>query len=408
MDRAFTEPILHVDMDAFFVEVERLHDPALKGRPVVVGGGGNRGVVAAASYEARQYGVGSAMPMVEARRRCPQAVVVPPNHTRYGEVSARVFDILRSFTPLVESLSVDEAFLDVAGLRLHYDTPVAIAEAIRRRIRDELDLPASVGIAANKFLAKLASEEAKPDGIFCVPAGGELEFLHPLPVRRLWGVGEATYAALEALGVRTVGELAALPEQVVAHRLGPAVGHHLVELANARDPRSVEPGGDAKSISAEATYEQDLGEIGDIERALLGHCDRLSARLRRHGYAGRTITLKMRFADFTTITRSETVAVPIEHTADLWDVVRDLLVRVDRAGRGVRLLGVGAAGLVPGGAPRQLSMEHPQRDAAADAAEQVRARFGDDAVVPARLVDTPAPPQRGFREGAIRRDDQRR
>jgi DNA polymerase-4 len=395
-------------MDAFFVEVERRHDPSLRGRPVVVGGGGNRGVVAAASYEARRYGIGSAMPMVEARRRCPHAVVVPPNHTRYGATSAQVFEIFRSFTPLVEGLSVDEAFLDVTGLRLHYQTPVAVAEAIRRRIRDALDLPASVGIASNKFLAKLASEEAKPDGVFVIPAGGEIDFLHPLPVRRLWGVGEATYAALEALGVRTVGELAALPPRVVAQRLGPAVGRHLIDLANARDLRPVEPGGDAKSISVEATYEHDLVDPADIERALLGHCDRLSARLRRQGYAGRTVTLKVRFADFTTITRSETVPVAIEHTADLWDVVRSLLARVDRAGRSVRLLGVGAGGLMPGGAPRQLSMDHPQRAAAADAAERVRARFGDDAVLPARLIDGPMWPPRGLPGGADRRDDQRR
>ncbi len=231
MATEFTEPILHVDMDAFFVEVERLDDPRLVGRPVVVGGAGARGVVAAASYEARAYGVHSAMPMVEARRRCPQAVVVPPDHRKYGAMSRRVFEIFRSFTPQVEGLSVDEAFLDVGGLRLHYKSPVDVAGAIRARIRSDLHLPASVGIASNKFLAKLASEEAKPDGVFHVKAGHELEFLHPLPVRRLWGVGEATYAALEALGVATVGDLAAVPEHVVAQRVGGAVGHHLLELA---------------------------------------------------------------------------------------------------------------------------------------------------------------------------------
>ncbi len=399
MTREFSEPILHVDMDAFFVEVERLHDSSLKGRPVVVGGSGARGVVAAASYEARAYGVHSAMPMIEARRRCPQAVVVPPSHGRYGEVSKQVFDIFRSFTPKVEGLSVDEAFLDVAGLRLHYDTPVDVAESIRGRIRSDLDLPASVGIAANKFLAKLASEEAKPDGLFRVAAGSELDFLHPLPVRRLWGVGEATYAALEALGVRTVGDLAATPENLVSQRVGSAVGRHLLELAHGRDPRPVEGGAGAKSISAEATYGQDLVSDEAIERAVLRHCDRLSARLRRQGYAGRTITVKLRFGDFTTVTRSETVPVAIEHTSDLWDVARALLARIDHGGRGVRLLGVGAGNLVAGSDPRQLSMEHPGRDAAAEAAEQVRARFGDDAVVPARLVDTPPNPTRGGEEG---------
>ncbi len=388
MDR-FAEHILHVDMDAFFVEVERLRDPGLVGKPVVVGGGGARGVVAAASYEARAHGVHSAMPMVEARRRCPQAIVVPPGHGRYGEVSRVVFELLRSFTPRVEGLSVDEAFLDVAGLRLHYETPLAVAEAIRLRIRSDVGLPASVGGSTTKFLAKLASEDAKPDGFLIVPAGGELAFLHPKPVRRLWGVGEATLAALEALGIRTVGELAQAPPATLEARLGPSLGAHLHELANARDPRRVESGDGAKSISVEATYEQDLLAADDIEKAVLRHCDRLSGRLRRSGMAGHTVSLKLRFGDFTTVTRSVTSAVPVEHTPDLWDAARGLLRRIDIADRGIRLLGIGAMGLVPSSDPRQLSLEPTERSAAAEAAEAVRARFGDDAVVPARLVERP-------------------
>jgi DNA polymerase-4 len=385
----FREHILHVDMDAFFVEVERLRDPGLVGKPVVVGGGGARGVVAAASYEARAHGVHSAMPMVEARRRCPQAIVVPPSQDRYGEVSGVVFEVLRSFTPRVEGLSVDEAFLDVSGLRLHYDTPVAVARAIRRRIRSDLGIPASVGGSTTKFLAKLASEDAKPNGYLIVTAGHELAFLHPMPVRRLWGVGEATLAALEALGIQTVGELAQTPSVTLEARLGRSLGHHLHELANARDPRPVEPGDGAKSISVEATYERDLLAAADIEKALLRHCDRLSGRLRRSGMAGHTVSLKLRFGDFTTITRSVTTAAPVEHTPELWDATRGLLRRIDIADRGIRLLGVGATGLVPSSDPRQLSLEHPERSAAAEAAEAVRARFGDDAVVPARLVDRP-------------------
>ena len=388
----FAEPFLHVDMDAFFVEVERLHDPSLIGKPVVVGGGGPRGVVAAASYESRAYGVHSAMPMVEARRRCPHAVIVPPHHDRYGAMSRRVFDVLRSFTPLVEGLSVDEAFLDIGGLRLHYDAPEDVGQAIRGRIRRDLGLPASVGVAPNKFLAKLASEDAKPDGLFVVRKGAELDYLHPLPVRRLWGVGEATYAALEALGVATVGDLAALPPAMVEQRLGRAVGQHLATLAQGIDTRPIVTDGDAKSISAEATYDTDLVDEEAVERALLRHCDRVSARLRRQGLAGRTVTLKLRFGDFTTVTRSLTTRVPVEHTPDLWDAARALLAKVDLAGRGVRLLGIGVGSLEPGASPRQLSMEHPSRDAVAEAAEQVRARFGDDAVVPARLVDPPREP----------------
>jgi DNA polymerase-4 len=398
----FPEPILHVDMDAFFVEVERLHDPSLRDRPVVVGGGGNRGVVAAASYEARECGVRSAMPMVEARRRCPSALVIPPDHRRYGEVSKRVFGLLRSFTPRVEGLSVDEAFLDISGLRLHYTTPVAVAVAIRRRIRDEVGIPASVGGSATKFVSKLASEDAKPDGYLIVAAGTELEFLHPMPVRRLWGVGEATLAALEALGVDTVGELAKLPVATLEARLGRSLGHHLHELANGRDRRYVESGDGSKSISVEATYEHDL--VGDdaIERALLRHCDRLSARLRRAGMAGHTVSLKLRFGDFTTVSRSVTNAVPVEHTPDLWDAVRGLLGRIEVGSQGIRLLGVGASALVPTTEPRQLSLDHPERLAAAEAAEAVRARFGDDAVVPARLVD---PPVAGSDEGSVTATD---
>jgi DNA polymerase-4 len=391
----FLEHILHVDMDAFFVEVERLRDPGLIGKPVVVGGGGARGVVAAASYEARTYGVYSAMPMVEARRRCPQAVVVPPGHGRYGEVSRVVFEVLRSFTPRVEGLSVDEAFLDISGLRLHYDRPGAVAQAIRQRIRSDVGIPASVGGSTTKFLAKLASENAKPDGLLIVSGGDELAFLRPMPVQRLWGVGEATLAALEALGIRTVGELADTPPATLEARLGPSLGHHLHELANARDPRPVEAGDGAKSISVEATYERDLLGSDAIEKALLRHCDRLSARLRRSGMAGHTVSLKLRFGDFTTVTRSVTTAVPVEHTPDLWDASQGLLRRIDLGDRGVRLLGVGATGLVPSSQPRQLSLEHPERSAAAEAAEAVRARFGDDAVVPARLVDPPADDPKG-------------
>jgi DNA polymerase-4 len=398
MTDRISEPILHVDMDAFFVEVERRKRPELVGRPVLVGGTGPRAVVAAASYEAREFGVGSAMPMGEAKRRCPAAIVVPPDHRAYGSTSRQVFDILRSFTPRVEGLSVDEAFLDVAGLRLHYENPVDIAEAIRARLRAELGLPASVGAATNKFLAKLASEEAKPDGVLVIAAGQELEFLHPLPVRRLWGVGEATYAALDALAIATVADLAATPLGTIEGRLGGVLGRHLWELAHGRDDRVVEGDAETKSVSVEETFSRDLHDDAAIEEALLRHCDRLSARLNAAGLAGRTITLKLRFGDFTTITRSQTIADPIDHTPDLWDAARQLLGKVDRGARGVRLLGVGASALTSRLSPRQLSLEHPSRDAAATAAEQVRARFGDDAVIPARLA-RPRSRETGHGEG---------
>lgn len=385
----FAEPVLHVDMDAFFVEVERLRRPELIGRAVIVGGTGPRAVVAAASYEAREFGVGSAMPMAEARRRCPGAIVVPPEHRAYSTTSRRVFDILRSFTPRVEGLSVDEAFLDIRGLRLHYEGPAEIAAAIRKQLRDKLSLPASVGGASNKFLAKIASEEAKPDGVLIVPAGYELDFLHPLPVRRLWGVGEATFAALEALGIATVADLAATPLTALESRLGRSLGGHLSELSHGRDDRPVVTGGEAKSISVEETFVRDLTDSRQVEEALFQQCDRLSARLNAAGVAGRTITLKLRFGDFTTLTRAQTLAEPVDHTPDLWETAGRLLARIDRSERGIRLLGLGASTLVPRQTPRQLSLEHPRREAVSVAAEEIRARFGVRAVIPARLAPPP-------------------
>jgi len=357
-------------------------------------------VVAAASYEARDFGVGSAMPMAEARRRCPAAIVVPPDQRAYGKTSRQVFDIFRAFTPEVEGLSVDEAFLDIGGLRLHYPTPADVGESIRRRLRRELGLPASVGGGANKFIAKLASEEAKPDGLLIVVAGTELGFLRPLPVRRLWGVGEATFAALEGLEVATVEDLAAVAPATLEHRLGRSLGRHLWNLAHGRDDRPVVTGGEAKSVSVEQTYDRDLTDEGEMEVALLRHCDRLSARLNAAGLAGRTVTLKLRFGDFTTVTRSVTVLDAVDHTPDLWDLARRLMAKVERGDRGVRLLGLGASRLVPRRGPRQLSLEHPQRDAAAEAAAQVRARFGAGAVMPARLA--PVAEHREERNDAVR------
>lgn len=385
----FDEPILHVDMDAFYVEVERLDDPSLVGVPVIVGGLGNRGVVAAASYEARAYGVGSAMPMAQARKLCRHARFIPPRMSRYGEVSAQVFTIFREVTPTVEGLSIDEAFLDVAGLRLLYRDPVAVAVEIRRRIREELHLPASVGIASTKLVAKLASEDAKPDGLLHVPRDELLTYLQGLPVRRLWGVGEATHAMLEGFGVETVGDIAAMSPTTLASRLGRASAAHLHELANGRDPRPVVPGDGAKSVSVEATYESDLTDPAAVDRELLAHCERLAQRLRKADYAARTITLKVRFADFTTVTRSHSVASAIDVTRDLWEVTRELYGRVDVAGRGIRLLGVGAASLVTKEEPRQLAMDSARHQALAAAADRVRNRYGNNAVVPARLAEPP-------------------
>ncbi len=388
MEQRFAEPILHVDMDAFYVEVERLTRPELHGVPVIVGGLGNRGVVAAASYEARRFGVRSAMPISRARRLCPDAHYVKPDFRRYREVSRRVFAAFEEFTPVVEALSIDEAFLDARGLRRHYPDGETVGVEIRRRLREDPGLPASVGVATTKFIAKLASEAAKPDGLLRVPAGRELEFLHPLPLRALWGVGEATHRALDAFGVATVGDLAQLPVEALARRLGDAHGRHLHDLAWGRDPRPVVPESEAKSISVEVTYDRDLEDPDRIDRELFAHCERLARRLRDAGLAARTIQLKVRYADFTTVTRSLTVDAPVDDTAALARAARTLLARLS-GGRPVRLLGVGGSALSRSAAPRQLALDRGERDALTAAADRVRDRFGDDAIGPARLVGRP-------------------
>jgi DNA polymerase-4 len=373
-------------MDAFFVEVERLADPSLVGRPVAVGGAGDRGVVASASYEARVHGVHSAMPMTFARRRCPDLRIVAPDHRRYAEVSEQVFEIFRSFTPIVEGLSVDEAFLDVSGLRLLYSDTDAIAADIRAQIRATLSLPASVGIAATKFIAKMASGRAKPDGVLRVPSGTETAFLHPLPVGELWGVGAATYASLAQLGVATIGDLASIPVASLVARLGDAMGHHLAGLSRGEDRRSVEPDTKAKSLSVEHTYEVDITGYDVLETEMLRHSDRLSGRLRRAGVSGRTVHIKVRFSDFSTVTRSMTLAGGTDVARDIYRAARELLTRLDVGSRPVRLLGVGVSGLDEGTGVRQLAVDRPAKwDELADAVADVRARYGADSVAPARV-----------------------
>jgi DNA polymerase-4 len=383
----WTEPILHVDMDAFFVEVERLRDPSLVGRTVAVGGTGRRGVIASASYEARAHGVRSAQPTATALRLCPDLTVVSPAHGSYGEMSTRVFEIFREFTPYVEGLSLDEAFLDVSGLRRHFATPVEVALSVRSEIRSRLGLPASVGIAGSKFMAKLASESAKPDGYRHIPKQTELEFLHLLPVEALWGVGPATLAGLQRLGVVTVGDLAELPEATVLRALGPAQGRHLLELARGVDHRPVTPDTEAKSISVEETYERDLEGIDIIETALLAHAQRLADRLHRSGLGARTVTLKVRYDDFTTVTRSVTPGGVIDRPRDLYLRATELMRTVDTE-RPVRLLGLGGSGLESSHEPRQLLIDDDENWVrVADAVAEVRQRFGAHSVEPARLLE---------------------
>ena len=383
----FLEPIIHLDMDAFFVEVERLRRPELRGAGVVVGGAGPRGVVASASYEARAFGVRSAMPIGRARRICPQLIVVPPDHAEYRSKSLLVFEVLQRFTPHVEGLSIDEAFLDVSGMRRHFADAPAVAQAIRVALKEELGLPSSAGIATTKLLAKLASQEAKPDGIHLVPADGVERFLHPLPVRRLWGVGEATYAQLERIGVKTVGDLAGLPTATLERRIGATLGRHLHQLARGIDERPVTGGSEAKSISVEITYDTDISGADRIEAELLRQSEQVAERLRRAKLAGRTVTLKVRFDDFTTITRSRTLESPTNVGRDIYRTAGQLRQRSEVGERAVRLIGVGLSMLEAGGAPHQLATDRPAVwDDLADAVSEVRDRFGLEALKPARLT----------------------
>lgn len=389
--------ILHVDMDAFFVSVELLARPDLRGRPVVVGGPGRRGVVAAASYEARAYGVFSAMPSGQAQRLCPQAVFLPGDHARYREVSERVMAVFASFTPLVEPLSLDEAFLDVTGARRALGDGAGIGRAIRAAVLDGEGLTCSVGVASSKLVAKLASEAAKPTatptgpvpgrGVHVVPPGGERAFLRPLPARALWGVGPVTLSKLERLGVRTVGDIADLPDQALVGLLGAATGPHIGRLANGIDDRPVEPDQEAKSIGHEETFPTDHHDRAVLEGEVVRMADAVAWRLRRAERAARTVTLKVRFGDFRTITRSVTLPVALDDGPALARAAGGLLAAVDPT-PGVRLLGVTAHALVPADT-RQLSFDDatgPSWHEASGAVDAIRERFGGTAIGPASAL----------------------
>src|SRR6201994_915616 len=304
--------ILHVDMDAFYASVEIRDRPELMGKPVVVGSPNGRGVVLSASYEARKFGVRSAMPGAVARRRCPQAIFVPPRREVYSTVSKQVMAVFRSVTPIVEPLALDEAFLDVSGARRRLGSPAWIGAAIRRQIEAEQGLTCSVGVASSKFIAKIASVRAKPDGLVVVPVDGVLDFLHPLPVSALWGVGQRTGETLARLGLSTVGDIAHAPLATLQQHLGAAVGAHLAALAWGRDSRSVTPHAPDKSIGAKETFAIDVTEPEVVRRELLRLSERTARALREGGWAGRTVTVKLRLGNFTTITRSRTLPHPID------------------------------------------------------------------------------------------------
>jgi len=381
--------ILHVDMDAFFASVELIDRPHLKGLPVVVGGGGSRGVVLSATYEARRFGVHSAMPMGRARRLCPQAVVVEPDHARYSEVSRGVMEVFRSVTPLVEPLSLDEAFLDVAGAVRRLGRPSVIAGLIRDRIADEQRITCSVGVATTKFVAKLASGRAKPDGMLVVPGDETVPFLHGLPVGALWGVGERTEETLQRLGLRTVSDIAHTPLDTLKRALGEAAGAHLHALAWGRDTRTVIAEHVEKSIGAEETFASDVDDPEVVLREVLRLSERVAARLRAGDTVGRTVVLKVRFADFTTITRSRTLGEPTDVARVVYGCARDLFLRLGLERARLRLVGVRVEGLGPAtSGHRQLALdERPQGWREAErAVDLASARFGAGAVRPATLV----------------------
>lgn len=382
--------VLHVDMDAFYASVSLRDRPDLHGQPVVVGGGGGRSVVLSATYEARALGIHSAMPMSRARRVAPQAVILEPDHRLYAEVSRGVMAVFASITPMVEPLSLDEAFLDVSGALRRLGSPTAIGELIRARVHDEQRVTCSVGIATTKFVAKLASTQSKPDGLLVVPADKVIDFLHPLPVGALWGVGERTEEQLTRLGLHTVADLAHTPVATLKRALGPAAGGHLHDLAWGRDPRRVTPHEPEKSVGNEETFAVDIDDPEVIHARLLRLADQVAARLRAAGYVGRTVSIKVRFADFSTITRSRTLRQPTDVGKEIYDTALALYDALGLQRVRIRLVGVRMEGLVEASvAPEQLALdapEHGRRDAEV-AVDALRARYGAGAVRPARLVN---------------------
>jgi len=374
--------ILHVDMDAFYASVEQRDDPALRGKPVIVGGRSRRGVVLAASYEVRPFGVRSAMPMAEALRKAPHAIVVPPHRDRYEKASEQTFAIFHRYTPLVEPLSLDEAFLDVTASRSLFGDGETIARAIKREVHEELGLTASAGVAPCKFAAKVASDLRKPDGLVVVPEGGVAEFLAPLPIERMWGVGPKTAPKMRALGYATIGDLTRGPTETLERVLG-VWGIEVARLARGDDERDVVPDGQAKSIGAEETYEEDLVGADAIAPTLLDHAARVARRLVRAGLSARTVAVKIKYADFSLRTRRTTLPEPVQDTDGIHRAALDLLARMPLQGRRVRLTGVSVSGISEGAPPPALfpDPEAERRRKVEEVSARIADRFGDEGAV---------------------------
>ncbi len=382
--------ILHIDMDAFFAAIEQLDHPEFRGKPVVVGadprGGSGRGVVSTCSYEARTFGIHSAMPINEAYRRCPQAIYVFPRGKRYAGVSQQIMRILEDFSPDIEQISIDEAFLDISSTSKLYGSAENLAREIKQRIRKEAGLTASIGIAPSKFVAKIASDLKKPDGLIIVPKEGVKEFLHPLEISRLWGVGKKTLPRLQRLGIYTIGDLANYDRDELVKKFGKS-GLHYYQLAHGIDERRVAGRAGARSISKEVTFDEDLHEDEAILGTLRYLCNELAREMRRKNYRGRTITLKIRLHGFETYTRSRTVESLVDHFDDLYQTISSLYGQFNRRGKKVRLVGVGVTNLQCGGGQLDLFSDEPRSSTQVDdVLDKVREKFGEKSITRASLL----------------------
>jgi len=378
--------ILHVDMDAFYASVAELDHPEYKGKALVVGAGA-RGVVLSANYEARKFGIRAAMPVGRAKRMAPHAIFIAPEHHRYSEISERVMAIFHSYTPLVEPISLDEAFLDVTGSQKLFGTGREIAAKIRKQVEKEEGITCSVGLAQSKFIAKLASQHCKPNGMLEIKSDRILEFLHPLPVRAIWGVGPKTAESLERLGLHTVSDIAHTPRATLIRALGESTGASLYELAWGRDYRDVIPDEPEKSIGNEETFSEDLDNPEEILREFLRMTEKATARLRERSLFAKTISIKIKFADFSSLTRSKTVPIAIDNTHDTYEVVKALYLALRNDGARIRLVGVSFSQLQEG-APVQLELGARERGwrEADTAIDRAQARFGRGSVRPGRLI----------------------
>lgn len=383
--------IIHLDMDAFYASIEILDNPALRGRPVVVGGDCNRGVVCAASYEARKFGVHSALPIFTARKLCPHGVFLPVRMARYQEISSQIMEIFQRFTPLVEPLSLDEAFLDVTASQRLMGAAEDIAIQIRALVKETIGLTVSAGVGTSKLVAKIASDLNKPDGLTIVPVGQEEAFLSPLPIGRLWGVGRTTREALALIGIKTIGDLRRMPTAILTAKFGKA-GLMLQESAQGIDFRPVEPRQEAKSIGHEETFTDDLRDKKRLEQELLALCLKVGKRARNHGLVGRTVTIKVKYRDFVQVTRSLTLPEPVANDKSLYQTGCLLLAKTEIGLRPIRLLGISLSNLTPTEASGQLALFGQSQTKAKDcrlykAIDAISDRYGCGSIVPATLVE---------------------